>query len=85
MKLKYYEKEKDIRLNIIRRERNEIERVRASIAVEAQGIVMKRQSVAEPPPPPVPMQPEMIFPDWYIEPDVTEMESLPLVRRHSTR
>ena len=70
---------------MIRRERNQIERVRASIVVEAQGIMMKRQSVAEPPPPPLQMQPEMIFPDWYIEPDVTELEILPLVRRHSTR
>lgn len=84
--MKYYEKEKDIRLNIIRREKNQIERVRASIVGEAQDIVMKRQSVAEPPPPVQVLQPEMIFPDWYIESDITEFESLPpSIRRHSTQ
>lgn len=94
VKLKYFEKEKDIRLNMIRRERKQFERVRESIVDDARGIQMKRQSVIELAT--QPMRPEMIFPDWYIEPEVVESQSIPpplppppltmnSVRRHSTR
>ena len=95
VKLKYFEKEKEIRLNMIRRERKEFERVHASIVEEARDIQMKRQSIVELTAQPI--RPEMIFPDWYIEPDVMESETVPpppprlpplpmnLIRRHSTR
>ncbi len=96
IRIKFYEREKNIRLSFIRQEQYRLERVRTSIFQQAaKRMQIKKQNI------PVWMSPrpktgahlrqmtipELIFPDW----EIYQSERLPplsttkVIRRHSAR